>query len=110
MTAAPATTATRAPEPDPRIRFASVEHHITYLRAPLNWRVRIWGQSVGGYGVLDGSVSRYADRDRAELVADIWIATGITPAFQTDEVRDRFLAEHGAAANVRVPADVGAVL
>ena len=57
----------------------------SYLPTPLNWKLRIWGPSVGGYGTLVGAASTYADKAVAERAGAIWIATGITPAFQTAE-------------------------
>jgi hypothetical protein len=63
-------------------RFAAVDYDLSYLRMPLNWRLRIWGQGVGGYAAAEGSVSRYADKARAETAAQVWIDTGTHPAFQ----------------------------
>ena len=63
-------------------RFAVIDRDISYLRTPLNWRVRIYGQGVGGYARADGSVSRYADKARAEQVAQVWMDDGIYPAQQ----------------------------
>lgn len=63
-------------------RFAVVDYDLTYLRMPLNWRLRIWGQGVGGYAAAEGSVSRYADKARADTAAQVWIDTGTHPAFQ----------------------------
>lgn len=69
-------------------RFAAVDYDRSYLRMPLNWRVRIWGQGVGGYAPAVGSVSRYADEAHAEHVAQVWMDTGTYPAFQVRERTD----------------------
>lgn len=73
-------------------RSFAVEFDQSYLPRPLDWRLRIWGASVGGYGTLKGTSSRYADKARAELAGTVWLMTGITPAFQTDADRAPFEA------------------
>ena len=70
-------------------RFAVVDHEKSWLKTPLNWRLRIWGQGVGGYAPAVGSVSRYADKARAEQVAQIWMDEGIYPAFQQPRSQSR---------------------
>lgn len=77
-------------------RFASVEYDRSYMRMPLNWRLRIWGPSVGGYGTLDGTSSRYATEAQAETAAAVWMATGVTPAFQNDAMRQDVAREIAA--------------
>lgn len=57
----------------------------TYFRTPLDWSLFISGSSVGGYGTLDRSRSRYATEEAATTAGEIWTETGITPAFQTPE-------------------------
>jgi hypothetical protein len=63
-------------------RFAVVDHAQSWLKTPLNWRLRIWGQGVGGYAPAEGSESRYSQKDRAERAARIWLETGVYPAQQ----------------------------
>lgn len=72
----------RIPEGATEARFAVVDHEKSWLMTPLNWRVRIYGQGVGGYAPADGSVSRYADKARATAVAQVWMEQGIYPAQQ----------------------------
>jgi hypothetical protein len=72
-------------------RFATVERDVTYLRTPLNWRLRIWGQGIGGYAAAEGSVSRYARQADAERTAEIWLEHGLYPHLQTAE---RLAATH----------------
>jgi hypothetical protein len=69
-------------------RFAVVDHEKSWLRTPLNWRVRIYGQGVGGYAPADGSVSRHARRQDAERIAQVWMSDGIYPAQQTPHPRN----------------------
>lgn len=71
-------------------RSATVEYDKTAFTRPLDWAVRIFGHSIGGYGFIDHRnrtipTSRYATREMADLAAAIWIETGLTPAYQTDE-------------------------
>lgn len=71
-------------------RTATVEFAETWLDAPLDWSLRIVGQSVGGYGFIDDTAkrlptARYATRELADRAARIWIETGLTPAYQTNE-------------------------
>jgi hypothetical protein len=66
-------------------RRFTVEFDQSWLARPLNWKLRIWGPSVGGYGVLNGASSKYADKADAERVGAVWAATGLTPAFQTED-------------------------
>jgi hypothetical protein len=68
-------------------RFAIVEHEVSYLLTPLNWRLQIWGQGVGGYAPAVASISRYADKARAEAAAQIWMSDGIYPAQQDNNRR-----------------------
>lgn len=76
-------------------RTAKVEFERSYLRTPLNWRLRLWGPSVGGYGILNGTnSSRHATKETAELTAAIWIGTGVTPAHQTDSLRKQYAARN----------------
>lgn len=63
-------------------RFAVVDRDISYLRTPLNWRLRIYGQGVGGYAPAEGSVSRYARKADAERTAQVWMDAGVYPAQQ----------------------------
>lgn len=65
-------------------RFVSIERDVSYLAMPKNWKLRIWGQGVGGYAPDNGSVSRHATKERAEQVASVWIESGIYPAHQGD--------------------------
>lgn len=69
-------------------RFASVERVTSYLTMPLNWKLRIWGQGVGGYAKAEGASSRYATRERAEQVAQVWMRDGIYPAHQSKDRND----------------------
>lgn len=69
-------------QPVPAPRFAVVDHEKSWLKTPLNWRVRIWGQGIGGYARADGSVSRYGDKARAERAAQVWMDEGIYPGQQ----------------------------
>lgn len=69
-------------QPVPAPRFAVVDHEKSWLKTPLNWRLRIYGQGIGGYAPADGSVSRYADKARAEQVARVWMEEGIYPGQQ----------------------------
>lgn len=71
-------------------RTYTVEFDKTWLSRTLDWSLRIVGQSVGGYGFIDHRAkwlptARYATRELAERAGDIWVATGLTPAAQTDE-------------------------
>lgn len=71
-------------------RTATVEFDKTWLARPLDWSLRIVGQSIGGYGFIDHSqrsipTARFGARDAADRAAAIWIETGLTPAYQTDE-------------------------
>jgi hypothetical protein len=71
-------------------RTAIVEFERTWLAPPMDWALRIAGPSVGGYGVIDHltrsiPTARYASKEAAQRVAAIWIETGLTPAYQTDE-------------------------
>lgn len=76
--------------PHSPIRSATVEFDKTWLARPLDWSLRIVGQSIGGSGFIDHSdrripTARFATREAAERAAGIWIETGLTPASQTDE-------------------------
>lgn len=86
----------RHPIASTEARFAAVDRDVSWLRAPLNWRLQIWGQGVGGYAPADGSVSRFADETRAEIAAQVWMELGIYPAQQTEAHR-RLVAAHPAA-------------
>lgn len=78
-------------------RFAAIDRDVSYLRTPLHWRLRIYGQGVGGYAPAEGSVSRYADKHRAEAVAEIWMERGIYPANQTtDDIDTKLRSLNGA--------------
>lgn len=66
-------------------RTFTVAFDKTWFRAPLDWSLLISGPSVGGYGTLDRSRSRYATEAAAITAGEIWAETGITPAFQTPE-------------------------
>lgn len=79
-----------APTTTPEPRSATVEFDKTWLARPLDWSLRIVGQSIGGFGFIDHSersipTARFGTREAAERVAAIWIETGLTPAAQTDE-------------------------
>lgn len=63
-------------------RFAVVERDVSWLRTPLNWRLRIYGQGVGGYAPAEGSESRYAEKADADRAGRIWLESGIYPAHQ----------------------------
>jgi hypothetical protein len=87
-------------------RSATVEFDKTWFARPLDWSLRIVGQSLGGYGFIDHSArsiptSRYGTRADAERAAAIWIETGLTPAYQTDE---RVAEVRAQAAAVKVAA------
>jgi hypothetical protein len=71
-------------------RTAHVEYDKTWLARPLDWALRIAGPSIGGYGEIDHSdrsipTARYATKEAADRAAALWIETGLTPAYQTDE-------------------------
>lgn len=71
-------------------RSATVEFDKTWLATPCDWALRIYGQSIGGFGLVDHRersipTARYGTRAAAELAAALWIETGLTPAYQTDE-------------------------
>lgn len=71
-------------------RTYTVEFDKTWLPRPLDWSLRIVGQSVGSYGFIDDSAkwlptARFATRELAERAGAIWVATGLIPAAQTDE-------------------------
>ena len=66
-------------------RTFTVAFDKTWFREPLDWSLWISGPSVGGYGTLDRSRSRYATEEAATQAGEIWAETGITPAFQTPE-------------------------
>lgn len=86
-------------------RTATVEFVQSYLPTPLNWRLRLIGQSVGGYGVLNNTFGgSFGTEEHAEQAGAIWVATGIVPAHQSeravaDHLYDmrRDAAERGAA-------------
>lgn len=68
-------------------RTATVGFEKTWFERPLDWSLRIAGPSVGGYGVVDHltrhlPTARYATEEAALRAASVWIATGVTPAFQ----------------------------
>lgn len=76
--------------PHTPIRSATVEFDKTWLSRPLDWSLRIVGQSVGGYRFIDDTArsiptARFGTREAAERASAIWIETGLTPAYQTDE-------------------------
>lgn len=68
--------------PEQAARTATIQYDHSWLPTPLHWTLRYEGQSVGGYGVVRGGIAKFADRARAEQVAAVWLATGVTPAFQ----------------------------
>lgn len=70
-------------------RTAKVDFDKTWLARPIDWSLRIVGQSIG-CGYIDHSerripTARFARRADADRAAAIWIETGLTPAYQTDE-------------------------
>jgi hypothetical protein len=69
-------------------RFAVVDHEKSWLKTPLNWRVRIYGQGIGGYAPADGKVTRHARKADAERTAQVWMSDGIYPAQQTPHPRN----------------------
>lgn len=79
-----------APVPQLHKRSATVEFDKTAFTRPLDWALRIVGQSIGGYGFINHSArtiptARYGTREAADRAAALWIETGLTPAYQTDE-------------------------
>ena len=80
--------AARHPVAAAEARFAVVDHEKSWLKTPLNWRVRIYGQGVGGYAPADGAITRFADKARAERTARIWMEQGIYPAHQSAHFND----------------------
>lgn len=86
-------------------RSATVEFDKTWLSQPTNWALRIVGQSIGGYGFINHSArtiptARYGTREAADRAAALWIETGLTPAYQTDERVAEVRAQLAAAVKV----------
>jgi hypothetical protein len=67
-------------------RSYEVEFRRSYLPDQLHWRLRCYGQSVGGYGVLNGTnPSSYHTEAAAEAAGTEWVRTGVTPAHQGEK-------------------------